>query len=203
MLLCCVLCVGLSEARVVKGGRLGRFWCGKRTTPQLIPQLGRAAARGRTRPHRPDFSPGSVAVSLEGRARSTRVLARVARVGGARPRRDELGVRGAAAGMLRGPCAGTEVSDARGRSERMHGRPDQALRTLRARAPARTRRHASAVGDAHGAPSVPLTAAPVHPHPHRHPRPSFTLTSTSASPSLSSSQAHRACASTALTQRAA
>ena len=51
----------------------------------------------------------------------------------------------------------------------MHKRPDQALHTLRAHAPAGTRKHASAVDDAHGAPfcamkgwhgvQVPLTAA--------------------------------------------
>ena len=46
---------------------------------------------------------------------------------------------------MRGSCAGTEVSDARGRSVRMHGRPDQALHPLRARAPARTRQHALAM----------------------------------------------------------
>ena len=36
-------------------------------------------------------------------------------------------------GMLRGSCAGTEVSDARGRSVRMHGHPDQRSSATRAR----------------------------------------------------------------------
>ena len=91
-------------------------------------------------------------------------------------------------GMLRGSCAGTEVSDARGRSVRMHGRPDQALHPLRARAPARTRQHALAMpmafregltrcaaGAAHRRPTLTviltLPSCLHSPQPHPHPRP--------------------------------
>ena len=91
-------------------------------------------------------------------------------------------------GMLRGSCAGTEVSDARGRSVRMHGHPDQALHPLRARAPARTRQHALAMpmafregltrcaaGAAHRRPTLTVILtlpSRLHPpRPHPHPRP--------------------------------
>ena len=160
-----------------------------------------ARAVGRAEPGGPPSRGGRLAFEAERgpcdvRSRASRVSTRARRGG---PILVWVAPR---CGMLRGSCAGTEVSDARGRSARMNRRPDQALHTLRARAPARTLQHASAVGDAHGAPfcamkgwhgvQVPLTAAPLHPHPHRHPRPSFTLTPTSASPPPLSSQAHGA-----------
>ena len=120
-------------------------------------------------PSRPDRPPGR----SRSRSRPRAVNAPCALARRARRRRAAAAGRARCAwrrcGMLCRPCAGTEVSDARGRSVRTHGRPDQALHTLRARAPARTLQHASAVGDAHGAPfcamkgwhgvQVPLTAA--------------------------------------------
>ena len=126
------------------------------------PQLGRAARAVGRPPGRPRSRSGPSAVHTP-----------CALVRRARRRRAAAAGRAWCAwrhyGMLRGPCAGTEASDARGRSERMHWRPDHALHTLRARASARTRQHASAVGDAHRAPfcamkgwhgvQVPLTAA--------------------------------------------
>ena len=80
------------------------------------------------------------------------------------------------------------MSDARGRSVRMHGHPDQALHPLRARAPARTRQHALAMpmafregltrcaaGAAHRRPTLTVILtlpSRLHPpRPHPHPRP--------------------------------
>jgi len=120
-------------------------------------------------PSRKDRPPGAAALALEAERGPCDVRSRASRASTRARRGGPILVWVAPRCGMRGSCAGTEVSDARGRSVRTHGRPDQALHTLRARAPARTRQHASAVGDAHGAPfcamkgwhgvQVPLTAA--------------------------------------------
>ena len=90
-------------------------------------------------PSRKDRPPGAAALAL----RPSAVHATCALV---RRRGGPISVWVAQRCGMRGSCAGTEVSDARGRSVRTHGRPDQALHPLRARAPARTWQHALANG---------------------------------------------------------
>ena len=145
-------------------------------------------ARGRTRRAGRTALPGRP----RSRSRPSAVHATCARVRRARRTRARRGgpilVWGVPRCGMRGSCAGTEVSDARGRSVRMHGHPDQALHPLRARAPARTRQHALAMPMAFGEGRTRCAAGAAHrrptltviltlpsrlhpPRPHPHPRP--------------------------------
>ena len=106
-----------------------------------------AMARARSdAPSRADRCPRAAALALEAERGPCDVRSRASRASTRARRGGPILVWVAPRCGMRGSCAGTEVSDARGRSERMHGRPDEALHSLRAR------QHASAVGDAHGTP---------------------------------------------------
>ena len=139
-------------------------------------------------PSRKDRPPGAAALALEAERGPCDVRSRASRASTRARRGGPILVRVALRCGMRGSCAGTEVSDARGRSVRMHGHPDQALYPLRARAPARTRQHALAMpmafregltrcaaGAAHRCPTLiviltlPSRLRPPQPHPH--PRP--------------------------------
>ena len=140
-------------------------------------------------PSRADRPPRAAALALEAERGPCDVRSRASRASTRARRGGPIVVWVAPrCGMLRGSCAGTEVSDARGRSVRMHGRPDQALHPLRARAPARTRQHALAMpmafregltrcaaGAAHRRPTLTVILtlpSRLHPpRPHPHPRP--------------------------------
>ena len=139
-------------------------------------------------PSRADRPPRAAALALEAERGPYDVRSRASRASTRARRGGPILVWVAPCCGMRGSCAGTEVSDARGRSVRMHGHPDQALYSLRARAPARTRQHALAMpmafregltrcaaGAAHRCPTLiviltlPSRLHPPRPHPH--PRP--------------------------------
>ena len=152
--------------------------------------MARARSDASSRADRPPRAP---ALAFEAERGPCDVRSRASRASTRARRGGPILVRVAPRCGMRGSCAGTEVSDARGRSVRMHGHSDQALYPLRARAPARTGNtrwrcpwRSAKVDTVWSRCRSPL------PHPHRHPDPSFTLTSASASPSPSSSQAHGA-----------
>ena len=139
-------------------------------------------------PSRKDRPPGAAALALVAERGPCDVRSRASRASTRARRGGPILVRVALRCGMRGSCAGTEVSDARGRSVRMHGHPDQALYPLRARAPARTRQHALAMpmafregltrcaaGAAHRRPTLTVILtlpSRLHPpRPHPHPRP--------------------------------
>ena len=145
--------------------------------------------RGRTRRARKDRPPRAAALALEAQRGPCDVRSRASRASTRARRGGPILVWVVpSCGTLRGSCAGTEVSDARGSSVRMHGHPDQALHPLRARATARTRQHALAMpmafregltrctaGAAHHRPTLTvILTLPSRLHPprsHSHPRP--------------------------------